>query len=137
MVCRRELAWTYGDGTLTSRRILGPWMWGWALTLMSLRDPHLPWGYFRGRGGGGAACSAGSKDLAGGGAATALPLSPSSLHRPAPGCGRRSSRIVGGEPAEERKWPWQVSLQVDSSHICGGSLISKWWVMTAAHCVYG
>lgn len=67
MVCRRELAWTYGDGTLTSRRILGPWMWGWALTLMSLRDPHLPWGYFRGRGGGGAAaaCSAGSKDLAG------------------------------------------------------------------------
>lgn len=53
MVCRRELAWTYGDGTLTSRRILGPWMWGWALTLMSLRDPHLPWGYFRGRGGGG------------------------------------------------------------------------------------
>ncbi|XP_042137706.1 serine protease 44 isoform X2 [Peromyscus maniculatus bairdii] len=41
------------------------------------------------------------------------------------GCGRRSSRIVGGEPAEERKWPWQVSLQVDSSHICGGSLISK------------
>ncbi|XP_059124745.1 serine protease 44-like isoform X2 [Peromyscus eremicus] len=41
------------------------------------------------------------------------------------GCGRRSSRIVGGKPAEERKWPWQVSLQVENYHICGGSLISK------------
>ncbi|XP_042137708.1 serine protease 44 isoform X5 [Peromyscus maniculatus bairdii] len=48
------------------------------------------------------------------------------------GCGRRSSRIVGGEPAEERKWPWQVSLQVDSSHICGGSLISKWAFLVQA-----
>ncbi|XP_040596276.1 serine protease 44-like [Mesocricetus auratus] len=55
------------------------------------------------------------------------------------GCGHRTARIVGGQPAAERKWPWQVSLQVrhTSSHICGGSLISKWWVMTAAHCVFG
>ncbi|KAL6031518.1 hypothetical protein STEG23_005896, partial [Scotinomys teguina] len=52
-------------------------------------------------------------------------------------CGRRTARIVGGQPAAERKWPWQVSLQVDNHHICGGSLISKWWVMTAAHCILG
>ncbi|KAL1782555.1 serine protease 42 [Sigmodon hispidus] len=52
-------------------------------------------------------------------------------------CGHRSSRIVGGQPSPKRKWPWQVSLQVDDRHICGGSLISKWWVMTAAHCIYG
>ncbi|XP_059124747.1 serine protease 44-like isoform X4 [Peromyscus eremicus] len=48
------------------------------------------------------------------------------------GCGRRSSRIVGGKPAEERKWPWQVSLQVENYHICGGSLISKWAFLVQA-----
>ncbi|XP_021503615.1 serine protease 44-like [Meriones unguiculatus] len=52
-------------------------------------------------------------------------------------CGHRTARIVGGQPAAESKWPWQVSLQANNRHICGGSLISKWWVMTAAHCVYG
>ncbi|EDL77056.1 similar to testis specific serine proteinase 3 (predicted), isoform CRA_a [Rattus norvegicus] len=56
---------------------------------------------------------------------------------PTSACGHRTARIVGGKPAPIRKWPWQVSLQVHKQHICGGSLISKWWVMTAAHCVYG
>ncbi|XP_023564549.1 serine protease 44-like, partial [Octodon degus] len=49
------------------------------------------------------------------------------------GCGQR--RIIGGQPAPERKWPWQVSLQVQGRHVCGGTLISSWWVMTAAHCI--
>ncbi|XP_038178211.1 serine protease 44-like [Arvicola amphibius] len=53
------------------------------------------------------------------------------------GCGHRTARIVAGQPAAQRKWPWQVSLKVKGRHICGGSLISKWWVMTAAHCVFG
>nr|XP_034340407.1 serine protease 44 isoform X2 [Arvicanthis niloticus] len=44
---------------------------------------------------------------------------------PTSACGHRTARIVGGEPAPVRKWPWQVSLQVDRQHICGGSLISK------------
>ncbi|XP_058144985.1 serine protease 44-like [Dasypus novemcinctus] len=51
-------------------------------------------------------------------------------------CGHRS-RIVGGRPATAKRWPWQVSLQVDNSHVCGGSLIAHQWVMTAAHCIFG
>ncbi|XP_028969527.2 elastase-1-like [Esox lucius] len=49
------------------------------------------------------------------------------------------TRVVGGEVAKPHSWPWQVSLQVQSGrtffHNCGGSLIRKGWVVTAAHCV--
>ncbi|XP_072140045.1 transmembrane protease serine 13-like isoform X1 [Mobula birostris] len=54
-------------------------------------------------------------------------------------CGRRfktSSRIVGGAPARLGKWPWQVSLQFKSRPVCGGSIISHDWVITASHCIF-
>lgn len=52
-------------------------------------------------------------------------------------CGHRVMRIVGGVPAPERKWPWQVSLQINNVHKCGGTLIAPRWVLTAAHYVSG
>jgi secreted trypsin-like serine protease len=47
--------------------------------------------------------------------------------------------IVGGKAASGNKWPWQVFIVMqvpgtDNASVCGGSLISKSWVLTAAHC---
>ncbi|XP_050517988.1 trypsin-1 isoform X2 [Diabrotica virgifera virgifera] len=43
-------------------------------------------------------------------------------------------RINGGYEAKIEDHPWIVSLQLNSSDICGGSLLNEDTVLTAAHC---
>ncbi len=46
--------------------------------------------------------------------------------------------IVGGQPAADGNYPWQVRLySSDSNQIgfCGGSIINDRWILTAAHCL--
>jgi len=57
------------------------------------------------------------------------------------GHGGRFKRVVKGNETDYLEWPWQVQLLKTSryssnySHICGGTLLNKNWVITAAHCV--
>uniref|UniRef100_A0AAQ4RWK2 Prothrombin n=1 Tax=Gasterosteus aculeatus aculeatus TaxID=481459 RepID=A0AAQ4RWK2_GASAC len=49
----------------------------------------------------------------------------------------RQERIVGGDDAEVASAPWQVMLYKRSPQelLCGASLISDQWIVTAAHCI--
>ncbi|XP_064081998.1 trypsin-1-like [Macrobrachium nipponense] len=51
------------------------------------------------------------------------------------------SRIVGGQEAKIGEYPWMVlvfiTLKSGGHATCGGSLLKKKWVLSAAHCFHG
>ncbi|XP_049655529.1 transmembrane protease serine 5 isoform X2 [Accipiter gentilis] len=53
-------------------------------------------------------------------------------------CGLRpgAGRVVGGMDVPLGRWPWQVSVYHGSQHHCGGSVLAREWIVTAAHCVH-
>ncbi|XP_030764204.1 serine protease 44-like [Sitophilus oryzae] len=44
-------------------------------------------------------------------------------------------KIVGGHNADLNEWPWIAALFVNGRQFCGGSLIDKIHILSAAHCV--
>ena len=65
--------------------------------------------------------------------AAPLVAAPTQQEGPAP-------RIVGGEEAPAGAYPWMTALVANNvapaaGQFCGGALIHREWVMTAAHCV--
>ncbi|XP_017870415.1 PREDICTED: serine protease SP24D-like [Drosophila arizonae] len=46
-----------------------------------------------------------------------------------------TGRVVGGKDASAAQFPHQISLRYQGVHICGGSIIARDYILTAAHCV--
>jgi len=45
------------------------------------------------------------------------------------------TKVVGGIEATPKDWNWQIQLNSNGRFICGGSLVTRRFVITAAHCV--
>ncbi|KXJ23520.1 Plasma kallikrein [Exaiptasia diaphana] len=51
--------------------------------------------------------------------------------------GKGNTRIVGGKKARKGAWPWQITMKYKNKsdlNYCGGSIIARDWIVTAAHC---
>ncbi|KAH8392810.1 hypothetical protein KR215_001395, partial [Drosophila sulfurigaster] len=60
-----------------------------------------------------------------------LPVDPEFLLKKGP----INNRVIGGVDTPIGTIPWQVSLQRQGSHYCGGVIYGKNIIITAAHCV--
>ncbi|XP_061398822.1 serine protease SP24D-like [Musca vetustissima] len=49
--------------------------------------------------------------------------------------GQKENRIVAGSIANERQFPYVVSLRRNDMHTCGGVIISRNYILTAGRCV--
>lgn len=45
-------------------------------------------------------------------------------------------KIINGQPANRSAWPWMISYGPKRIHICGGTLITPEYILTAAHCFH-
>ncbi|XP_044306233.1 serine protease 55 [Varanus komodoensis] len=43
----------------------------------------------------------------------------------------------GSPPATLETLPWQVSIETKDKPVCGGAILSSWWILSAAHCFMG
>ncbi|GFS67987.1 plasma kallikrein [Nephila pilipes] len=49
----------------------------------------------------------------------------------------REGRVVNGEEVKPlNKYPWIIPLKMADSVVCGGALISRTFILTAAHCIF-
>uniref|UniRef100_A0A452IQG6 Peptidase S1 domain-containing protein n=1 Tax=Gopherus agassizii TaxID=38772 RepID=A0A452IQG6_9SAUR len=65
--------------------------------------------------------------------AGSTPTTPAHFPSPPPAL-TPNNRIVGGAPCIPHSMPWQAALFMGSQLNCGGTLIDRNWVVTAAHC---
>ncbi|XP_031218430.1 serine protease 52-like isoform X2 [Mastomys coucha] len=41
---------------------------------------------------------------------------------------------MGGNPTNISEFPWHVGIMNHRNLLCGGSILSEWWVLSASHC---
>lgn len=44
-------------------------------------------------------------------------------------------KIVGGNNANSRSWPYVVAIFRNGVFLCGGTIFNEYWIITAAHCL--
>ncbi|XP_055944057.1 chymotrypsin-like elastase family member 2A isoform X2 [Argiope bruennichi] len=65
-------------------------------------------------------------------------VSPSEIRKLQCDCGvanERTSKIIGGDVVTPYKYPWMVVVYKGYDSHCGGALITRQYVLTAAHCL--